>query len=151
MTEEGIGFNYLYVLMSQDFIILECTVKKKLQILLFKGFQDKDLTTRKKGSDDLERRIFSSSSDQHDSTVFHSTQKGILLRFVESVDLVNEKNRGLAGREYRSRTGLVNDFPYILYTGTYSRQGIELTAEGLRNNPGEGSLSYSGRAPQYEG
>ncbi len=48
------------------------------------------MTAGEQGGDDLERGIFGGGADQDDRSRFHIGQKGILLGFVEAVDLIDK-------------------------------------------------------------
>ena len=66
------------------------------------------------------------------------------------MDLVDEQNRRGASPEYRTAPGTVDDFTDILDPGIDGGEGEELTVQGTGDYSGKGSLSHTGRAPQYE-
>ena len=82
-----------YILLRKYFIIVQCPVQQAFQIIDIQWFQDEDLTPGEEGIDNFERRVLGSSSYQHHSPVLDSAQQRILLRLVEPVDFINEKNR----------------------------------------------------------
>ena len=67
------------------------------------------------------------------------------------MDLVYEKDRGQAGPEQGSALCRFENLANFFDSGADGREGVEFTAESLRNYPREGGFTHSGRAPEYEG
>ena len=68
--------------------------------------------TRKQGGNDLEPRVFCRCAEKHDIAGFDERQKGILLGFVEAMDLIDEDQR--LGAELAALLGVLasaREFP----------------------------------------
>ena len=79
IPEKCLCFKHFNVSGLEDDIFFQSPVKQFLQILGNKGLKHEYLTSRQKGSDDLERRILSSGSNQNNCSVLHGAKQGILL------------------------------------------------------------------------
>ena len=55
--------------------------------------QDQHLATRQQGRVDLEARILGRCADESDGAVLHIREEAVLLRPIEAMDLVHEKQR----------------------------------------------------------
>ena len=93
LTEERISLLDSDVLFPQNLIFLQCPVQQNLQVARFERLEDKDLTTGKQRSDNLEGRVLGSCSDQDENALLHGSQQCILLSLVETVDFIYEKHR----------------------------------------------------------
>src|SRR5437868_1984383 len=60
-----------------------------------KPAQYKDLGARQQRADQLKRRVLGRRADEDDGAVLDHGEKGILLRAIEAVDLVDKKERAL--------------------------------------------------------
>ena len=109
------------------------------------------LAAGEEGSDDLERGVLRGGADQDDRAVFHRSQEGVLLGFVEPVNLIDKKDRGALGSKQGTAFGLVNDVPHIFYAGRDGGQLIKIAVQRLGNDVGERRFSNAGRPPEYEG
>src|SRR5262249_54673150 len=73
---------------------------------------------------DLERGVLGGGADQHDCALLHVGQEGVLLRLVESVDLVDEQHgRPPAARALGFRVG--RDLADLLPAGEHGGEGGE--------------------------
>src|SRR5690606_12052931 len=70
----------------------------------------------------LECGIFRCGAAKRDRTVFNCREKCILLAFVETVNLVDKKNRVLF-EKFFPLSGIGYDFPYFFDTACNSREG----------------------------
>ena len=68
--------------------------------------------TTQKRRVDLERRILSGRADQRDGALLDVGQKGILLRLIETVDLVNEQH-GSCSMHSKPLTRLSHNLAYL--------------------------------------
>src|SRR5690606_30610385 len=68
-----------------------------LQRLVSKPIEDEHLTPGQQRSVELEGRVLGRGPDQYDRAVLYIRQKAVLLSPVESVDLIDEQQRALAG------------------------------------------------------
>ncbi len=70
----------------------------------------------KEGADYLEGRIFSCGADQGNYSFLHGSEQRILLRLVEAVYFINEKNRSAFGENALDISRApVNYLAYILH------------------------------------
>ena len=72
---------------------------QSFDVLFGQRLKLKDAAAADQGTVDREKRIGGGRSDQHDNAVFHVRQQGVLLRLVEPMNLVDEKQcpRALGG------------------------------------------------------
>lgn len=70
----------------------------RLQIFFLEPFQNENARPGKKGAVDFEARVFGGGADEGECSVFNIGEKGVLLRFVPTVDLVYEQDGFLSGR-----------------------------------------------------
>ena len=96
----------------------------------------------------FEGRIFGGGADQHDGAVFHHRQKRILLRTVESVDLVDEEQRALPG--FAARARLLERLLQVGDAGEDRRNLLEMQIGFLRKKPRHGGLAGAGRSPEHQ-
>ena len=135
----------------EDLILAQGAVQQLLQVFRLQGLQYEDLAAGQQGSDHLKGWILRRGADQDDRTGLDCTKEGVLLRLVETVDLVNKENRrARAGKE---RLGLrrVNHVADILHPSTHGGKGEELAVQHPGNDPGQGGLADAGRAPENKG
>ena len=74
------------------FRVLQGSLDDAIQFPLGEGVEPKDLDPGEQGSDDLEGRIFRGGADEGDHPFLDVGEKGILLRLVESMNLVDEED-----------------------------------------------------------
>ena len=77
--------------------------QQRFERLRAQGTKDEHAGARQQSRVELERRILRRRADQRDRAVLHHRQKGILLRAVEAMDLVDEQERALPLRAARAR------------------------------------------------
>src|SRR5207245_872357 len=63
--------------------------------------EHEDAQARQQGADDLERRILSGRTDERNRSSLNMGEEGVLLRFVEAVNLVDKENRSATQRATR--------------------------------------------------
>ncbi len=76
--------------------ILQCPFQELLQVFLFQPLECEHPAPGEQSGIELKAGIFSRRANECDQPAFHIGQKGILLGFVEAVDLVDKQNRGNA-------------------------------------------------------
>ena len=150
-TEQRVGLDDTDPALLKYDVSAQCTIQQNLQVGGFKRLKHIHLAARQKGSDDFERRVLRGRAHEHYGTVLDCTQQGILLGFVEAVDLVDEEDGGERVREERAAARAVDDVADVLDSGAHRGKGIELPVESLRDDMGERGLSDTGRSPQDEG
>src|ERR1019366_9535566 len=72
--------------------IVECATQKNNDLIFSQWVQHINAAAREKGRVDFEGWIFGGGADQADAAFFHVREEGILLRFVEAVNFVDEDN-----------------------------------------------------------
>jgi len=96
---------------------------------------------------DLEMGIFGGGTDQNEKALFHRRQQGVLLRLVETVNLV-EKQNGAHAAFAETMAGLGDHLPHVFHRRGHCRQLLE-DLLGLRSDEsGESGLAGSGRTPE---
>ena len=151
MAEKRVRLPDLDLALLQHLVLTKGAVQELLQVGHLKGLEHEDLAAGQEGSNHLERRVLRRGADQDDRTRLHGTQQGILLRLVEAVDLVDEKDRCTGLGKERLGLGGVDDLAHFLHAGTDRGKRIEIPLQTARNNPGQGGLSHTGRSPKNEG
>ena len=111
--------------------------------------QDEHLAARQKRAVNLERRVLGRCADQDDAPFFDKGQEGILLRLVETVDLVHEHDRALAKASVILR--LLHDLFDLLDAAGDGGKVDERRLGLVRNDARERSLAHAGRPPEDHG
>src|SRR5204862_254943 len=102
---------------------------------------------RKERRDHLERRVLRGGADQRDRSRLHVGQERVLLRFVETVDLVDEEHRRLF-RSLERDLRFVDDLPELLDTLEDGGERHRRRARRGGEQMGERRLPTAGRAPE---
>ncbi len=105
---------------------------------------------RKQRAHHLEGRILRRRADEGQRSVFQVRQKGVLLRLVESVNLVEEEQRRLRARGTRRARGLHRGTD-ILDPGHHGRELDELRVGAPGDEPRQRRLAGAGRSPEDQG
>jgi hypothetical protein len=71
---------------------------------------------------------------------------GELLRLVETVDLVDEEDRG-----FGALPGALDDGAHVLDAGGHRAERLESGPDAFADQPRDGRLAGAGRPPQHEG
>ncbi len=124
-------------------------MQKFEQIVFFEALQNIELASRQERSDYLERRVLGCCADKGYNALLHRTEKRILLRLAETVNLVNEKNRTCL-REEASVSGFLYYFAHVFYARSDGAQRVERHLEFVGDDVGKRSLSHSRRSPKDE-
>src|SRR5438270_9868809 len=95
--------------------LLQCTAEEENDLLFGEFLQDVNAGARKQRGDDLERRILGGRADQADASLLDMREECILLRFIESVDLVDEDDG--AGTELLRLFGIGHHGFDLFYAG----------------------------------
>ena len=125
-----------------------CTFDQGLQLLVIQRLQHIDLRARQQRGIHLEGRILGCCPDQRDQPRFRIGQQGILLRLVETVDLVDEED-GVAPR-LQVALSLLHRRTDILHPRKDSRQRNEFMPEGVRRQPCQRGLAHTRRPIEEE-
>ena len=151
LAEQGLRLSYVDVSFLQNLILGDGFVEQYPEILHLQTLEDVYLASREKGSDDFERRVFRSGAYQYHGAGFDRPEKGILLRLVEAVNLVDEKyGRSILG-ENPAGPGGVDNFPDFLHSRADGAEGEKLPLAGIGYDSRKRGLAYARRAPQNEG
>ena len=97
---------------------------------------------------ELEGRVLGGGANQHDGAVLHHRQEGVLLRPVEAVDLVDEKQR--AGAGLAPGAGRVEHLLQVGDAGEDRRDLLEMQLGRFRQQPRHGGLAGAGRSPEHQ-
>ena len=80
-------------------------------------------------------------------TILHSAQEGVLLRFGETVDLVDEEDRRCLVEE-TALLRLLDDVADILDATCDGRQGVEGSLKPVGDDLGQGGLTHTRGSPE---
>ena len=94
---------------------------------------------------DFKVGVFRGGANQDHCAVFDPRQEGVLLGFVKTVNLVNEKERALAV-EFGFFLGVGNGFANLFDTGKNRVDGDKMGACRVGDNPRQRCLAGAGRA-----
>ena len=128
---------------------MQGAVEERLEILLFEGAEDVDLTAAQQRGDHLEGGVFGCGADERDDPLLDGPEQGILLGFVEAVYLVDEEE-GRFLVEKALFSGRFDHFADLLDSGCNGREGEEGSVELRGDDPGEGGLADARRPPEDE-
>ena len=96
---------------------------------------------------DLEGWVLGGRTDEGHQSLLDIGKKRVLLRFVEAVDFVDEKD-GMAARLCKGGLGAGDGIPNVLDPGQHRRQGDEVGIERVGHQSRQGRLADAGRTPQ---
>ena len=113
------------------------------------GDEGEDAAAAEEGGVDFEGGVLGGGADEADGAAFDVGQEGVLLGFVEAMDLVDEEDGAHAGGG--GTFGFDHDLADLLNTG---ENGGELEEGGVGEGGdelGEGGFADAGRAPEDHG
>ena len=110
--------------------------------------QHVDAAARKQRGVDLERRILGGSADQADVAFFHVGQKGILLSFVETVNLIDEDDGARA--VLTGALGVGHDLLDLFNPGEHGGEFDKLRLGHAGDDLRQRSLARARRSPEDE-
>ena len=114
---------------------------------LVEAFEDEHLTARQQRRIEFEARILRRRADEHDRSVLHVGQEGVLLSTVEAVDLINEQHRALSDlAPFGSRLEDLAKFSDARESG---RQRLERQPGLIRQQTRDCGLPTARRPPQH--
>ena len=128
---------------------MEGVLEKLYQVFRGEVLQHKHLAPGEQRGVHLERGVLRGCADEHDAALFHKGEEGVLLGFVEAVDLVHKEDGPLPHEAVLLR--LSHD-ALDLFDAAGHR--AEIDEVGLRlagDDPGQGGLSHPRRAPEDHG
>ena len=126
------------------------TVDEGTNVGRFERRQSKQARATDERGVDLEEGVLGGGSDQDDRSVLNPRQQAVLLGLGEPVDLVEEQN-GPPEPLAESLPSPREDFPHVFDSGRHGRELLEEAVRGGRDEPCQGRLAGSGRAPQDHG
>ena len=121
-------------------------LQQGFEIVVVEAAQHEDLGARQQRADQLEGRVLGRGADEDHRAVLDNRQKGVLLRAVEAVDLVDEEKRALAHLAALLRR--VEHLAQIRHAGKDRRQRLEDQIGALRQQPRDRRLAAARRAPK---
>ena len=104
---------------------------------------------RQERADHAERRVLGGGADQRDGAGLDVGQERVLLGPREAMDLVDEQERAAAVL-IAARGGRGHGLANVFHPGVDRRQGDQVGADGLADQPGQGGLSSPRRPPQQD-
>ena len=126
--------------------IAERAAQQNDNLIFGQWLQHIDAAAREQRRDDFERRILGGGADQPNAALLDVREKGILLRFVEAVNLVDE-NDG-AGAVLAGAVGIAHDLLNFLDAGEHGGEFDEVGLGDTGDDLGERGLAGAGRAPE---
>ena len=111
------------------------------------GFEDEHLRARQQRRVDLEGRVLGGRADEHDVAGFDARQKGVLLRLVEAMDLVDEDDRA-AAEPAAAVLGRGHDVLDFLDAREHGAEGDELRVGEVGDEARERRLAGARRSPE---
>ena len=114
---------------------------------LVERLEDEDLRARQQGGVDFKRRVFRRRANQCDIAGFDARKKRILLRLVESVNLVHEDDRPPASTPASILRGGHDVFDF-LDPGQHGAEGKEVRLREIRHHARERGFPGAWRSPE---
>ena len=133
-------------LTESAFGIGEGAAQKRDDLLFGQRLQHVDAAAREQRGVDFERRILGGRADQANAAFLDVRQKGILLRFVEAVDFVDEDDGARA--VLAGALGIAHDLLDFLDAGEHGGELDEVGLGDAGNDLGERGFAGAGRAPE---
>jgi hypothetical protein len=112
-----------------------------------KPVERQHLGARQHGGIELEGRVFRGGAHQRDGAVLHPRQEAVLLRLVEPVDFVHEKQRALP-LLIAPQLGRLEHLLQVSHARVDRADLLEVKPCLARQQPGNGGLAGAGRPPQ---
>ncbi len=88
----GVGFQHDFECAQPALGVGDSPVQQVAKLLIRQRFKREHAGAGEQRRVDLKIGVFGGRADQHDGSVFHMRQQGILLGFVKSVNLVNKQH-----------------------------------------------------------
>src|SRR5262249_9429816 len=139
---------YFHVAKSA-FFVGECPTEQGNDVVLRKRLENVNARPREQRGDDFEGRILSGCVDQADVAFFYVGKEGVLLGFVETMNLIDENNR--AGAEVAGFRSICHHLLDLLDPAENGRELNEVGFGDAGDNLGQRCLSHSGRTPENDG
>ena len=148
-TEQRAGLLDFDFAVFQFGVGLQRPVEQRAQVLVLHRFEDVDLAAAQKRRNDLERGVLGRGADERDDALLHGAQERILLRFVETVDFVDEEERRPLVEEALLACRF-DHLAHLLDARRHGREGEERTFELGGDDARQRGLAHARRAPQDE-
>ena len=124
----------------------ERAAQKNDNLFFGERFEHIDAAARQQRAVDFERRIFGRGSDQPNAAFFHVRQEGILLRFVEAVNFVDEDDGARA--VLAGAIGIAHDLLDFLDAREHGGELDEVGFGHAGDDFGERRLARARRSPE---
>ncbi len=126
--------------------IAERSAQKHDNLIFGQRLQHVDAAAREQRGVDFERRIFGGGSDQANAAFLDVRQEGILLRFVEAMNFVDEDDGARA--VLAGAVGIAHDLLDFLDAGEHGGKLDEVGLGDAGDDLGKRRLAGAGRAPE---
>src|ERR1035441_7746123 len=126
--------------------IAQCALQKNDNLIFAQRIQHIDAAAREQRRVDLKRRIFGGRADQANAAFLDVREEGILLRFVEAVNLVDEDDGPRA--VLPGPVGVAHDLLDFLDARENGGKLDEVGLGDARNNFGQSRLARARRPPE---
>ncbi len=126
--------------------IAECAAQKNNNLIFGQRLQHINAAAREQRGVDFEGRIFGGGADQADAAFLDVREEGILLRFVEAVNFVDEDDGARA--VLAGAVGIAHDLLDFLDAGEHGGKLDEVGLGDAGNDLGEGGLAGARRTPE---
>ena len=130
-------------------LVVQRPVENHAQVSHCQTVQHEHLRPRQQRGVHLERRVLGRGSDEDDVAGFDTRKEGVLLRFVEPVDLVDEHD-GAAARGAAQSLRFGHDLADFLDARHDGAERHELGARRVGDDPRERCLASARRTPEDE-
>ena len=101
------------------------------------------------GRVDLKRGVLGGCANEGHNATLHMGQKGVLLRLVKAMHLIDEQRRALS--EPARRFGAAHRLAHILDAGEHCAQGNPSETGVISQQAGQGGFAGTGRSPKDHG
>ena len=91
-AEQCVGLDHLHLALLQLAVACDGAMQQLVQVGVCQRLQHVDLRSRQQRADDFKRRVFGGGANQRGCACFHGGKQRVLLRLVEAVDFVDEKD-----------------------------------------------------------
>ena len=149
VSEQGFGLRETKFALLQLRVMLGSEVGKLQKVGTVQRIECIDLATREQRSDHLEGGILRSGTDKRHNALLHSSEQRVLLRFGETMYLVDEQDGIVLVEEMRG-AGLVDDIPDVLHTTCHRAEREERDVLLPCNDARQRRLPYAWRSPKDE-
>ncbi len=128
-------------------LILEGAFQNPHHVFIDQRLKLEDTGPRDEGADDLEVGVLCGGANEHDGSILHVGQQGILLCFVPAMDLVDEEDRTLTVHS-QAILGFLDDASQVSHPRQHGADGLEVPLRRVSDDHRQRRFARARRPPE---